>query len=283
MAMAIRVFKRDLCEIQGLMAPLGYYPGEIDGVWGQMSYDGIKACIRDATDLQRPLPIPDNTSPPVYIRPSVDYRTAVEIALSEAVIRTAYKDSGGIWTWSVGLTSNTGHDVTRYIDAPQSMQHCMDLYVWALKRYTKQVDEVFASRGYFPNQCEYAGALDFHWNTGAIKRATWIQLLMLGNKVDAEASLKTWIKSGGRTMQALIDRRARCADLIFRNKWSANGEITEYTRLTKNYTPVWSSATQVDVRAELLKAFGNSVELALDGPAQPYSVPEVLTLTTPAA
>jgi len=45
----------------------------------------------------------------------VDYDVAMEVASHEAIIRQAYKDSEGVWIWSVGLTSATGHVVERYI------------------------------------------------------------------------------------------------------------------------------------------------------------------------
>ena len=73
----------------------------------------------------------------------VDYSVALEVASHEAVIRQAYKDSVGIWTWSVGLTGATGHDVERYIDNPASLQHCLNIFVWALRNYAAQVNDAF--------------------------------------------------------------------------------------------------------------------------------------------
>ena len=51
----------------------------------------------------------------------ITYKTALEIASHEALIRQAYKDSVGVWTWSVGLTSATGHDVLRYKANPNPL------------------------------------------------------------------------------------------------------------------------------------------------------------------
>ena len=51
-----------------------------------------------------------------------------EIVSHEAIIREAYKDSKGIWTWSVGITSASGHGVERYKDSPQPLDKCLLAY-----------------------------------------------------------------------------------------------------------------------------------------------------------
>ena len=76
-----------------------------------------------------------NTNVPADAALVVDYDVAMEVASHEAIIRQAYEGSQGIWTWSVGLTSATGHVVERYIGKPQSLEHCLSVYVWALDNY----------------------------------------------------------------------------------------------------------------------------------------------------
>lgn len=265
-----RNFPADLKILQTFMRERSLYSGPIDGVWGDGSYGGLINAIKA-------VPLTSSPVVPIPTQPTINFRLASELIFHEAVIRQSYKDSGGVWTWSVGLTSATGHDVNRYIDLPQPMQRCMDIYVWALRNYTKQVDKVFAGVPLSPE--EYAGAVSFHWNTGAIRVARWVQYFIGDNMPAAEESFLTWNKSGGKVVKGLTDRRKREADLIWRGIWSSDGKTTEYTRLTSNHVPVWSSAIRVDVRNELLNAFGNSVELVLDSPAQPSAIPAVPTLT----
>lgn len=50
----------------------------------------------------------------------VDYDVALEIASHAAIVPQAYKGNVNVWTWSVGLTSATGHLVERHIDKPSS-------------------------------------------------------------------------------------------------------------------------------------------------------------------
>lgn len=201
----------------------------------------------------------------------VDYDVAMEIASHEAVIRQTYKDSVGVPTWSVGLTSATGHDVTRYWNEPQSMQKCMDIYVWALRNYAKGVLEAF--EGVKLTRPQFAAALSFHWNTGSIKKASWVKSYKAGKVTLAREQFMEWKKPA-----SIIGRRTKERDLFFDGKWSNNGTMTEYTKLTKNKTPVWSSAKKVNVETELHRAF-DIVMQPQTLPMYPEKVPDAPTLT----
>lgn len=179
----------------------------------------------------------------------VDYDIALEVASHEAIIRRAYRDSQNVWTWSVGLTNATGHNVERYIGKPQSLEHCLAVYVWALERYAQAVREAF--KGTLLTKAQFAAALSFHWNTGAIKRASWVQKYKAGDIAGAKAAFMAWSKP-----PEIIGRRTKERDLFFSGKWSNSGAMTEYTRLTATHTPVWSSAKRINVEKELGAAFG---------------------------
>lgn len=174
----------------------------------------------------------------------ITLRVALEVVCHEAIIRQAYKDSVGVWTWSAGLTSASGHDVTRYINNPQPMQKCLEVYVWALKRYADEVREAFKGREL--TEAQFAAALSFHWNTGAIKRASWVKSWLAGDVVGARKAFMAWRKPA-----EIIARREKERDLFFDGKWSNDGTVAEYTRLTSKHTPVWSSMVRRDVRGEL--------------------------------
>lgn len=187
----------------------------------------------------------------------VDYDVALEIASHEAVIRQAYKDSVGVWTWSVGLTNATGHNVERYIDNPQTLEHCLSVYAWALNNYAEAVRAEF--RGHDLAKEQFAGALSFHWNTGAIRSASWPDLWKDGRIGEARASFLSW-----RKPPEIVPRREKEAALFFDGVWSNDGTMTEYTRLTSRHTPVWGSARKINVERELRAAFG-----VADEPAEP--------------
>ena len=178
-------------------------------------------------------------------------KIALEVASHEAVIRQAYKDSVGVWTWSVGLTSASGHNVERYIDNPQSLDKCLEVFIWALERYADDVREVFGNIRL--SEAQFAAALSFHWNTGAIKRASWVDHWKAGNIERAKRAFMAWNKPS-----EIIGRRKKERDLFFDARWSNNGKMTEYTRLTSRHTPVWGSAVQRDVSATIERLLGGS-------------------------
>jgi hypothetical protein len=77
----------------------------------------------------------------------------------EAIIRQAYRDLEGVWTWSVGITSGPGHGVERYIGKPQPLSHCLAVYAWALNRYAEAGQAAF--NGYPLTKAQFTAALSF--------------------------------------------------------------------------------------------------------------------------
>ena len=175
-------------------------------------------------------------------------KVAAEICYHEGLVRQAYKDSVGIWTWSVGLTNATGHRVDRYIGKEQPLNHCMGIFLWALENYAEAVRAEFA--GFDLTEAQFAGALSFHWNTGAIRSASWPDMWKRGDMGAAKSSFLSW-----RKPIEILPRRTAEAALFFDGKWSGDGTMTEYARVTSSGSPDWSSATRIEVAhalAELL-------------------------------
>lgn len=183
---------------------------------------------------------------------SVDFDVAMEIACHEAVVRQAYKDSEGVWTWSVGLTSATGHQVERYIGKKQSMAHCMRIYAWALDNYAHEVRETF--KGFALTKAQFAAALSFHWNTGSIRRASWVKHFKAGDMVKAETAFLSWNKPA-----SIKGRRKAEANLLFRSVWSNDGTMAEYTQMRPNGSIVWKSRKTVNVSEELKAALAGEI------------------------
>lgn len=179
---------------------------------------------------------------------SVTERIALELIAHEAIVQEAYKDSVGVWTWGVGVTSASGHSVERYKDNPQTIQRCLEVYVWLLnEKYAPDVMKAFGDRKLTESQ--FGAALSFHWNTGAIGRATWVKSWLAGREDEARAKFMEWRKPA-----AIIERRQKECDLFFDGKWSATGFATVYPVRKPNYAPDWSGARKVDVRADLKEA-----------------------------
>ena len=186
---------------------------------------------------------------------NITYNTVLEFGVHEGLVRQAYKDVAGVWTWSMGLTDACGHLVERYKDKPQEISKCLEIFIWALEgNYARKVREVFS--GITLSEAQFAAALSFHWNTGAIGTATWVKEWKAGNIDGARAAILNWryatVKGKKQEIGALKDRRIAERDLFFDGKWLNDGStIIEYTKLKSDYTVDWHSGVRVDVSAIL--------------------------------
>lgn len=192
------------------------------------------------------------------INNKIDYQVALEVASHEAIVRQAYKDTKGIWTWSIGLTNASGHTVERYIGKPQTLQHCLAVYVWALEKYATDVRKAFTRP---LTQAQFAAALSFHYNTGAIGRATWVKSFNSGNSAAAKNEIMNY-----KSPKEIIPRRQKEQALFFEGKWSNKGTILEYQNVSKNYQPINPKA--INIEKELKAAFGFSDEKTQTKPVE---------------
>lgn len=194
-------------------------------------------------------------------------RIALEVVSHEAIVTQAYKDSVGVLTWGVGITDASGHKVGRYLGKPQTVQHCLDVFIWALKRYADDVIKAFAP--IVLNEHQLGGALSFHYNTGDIGRASWVKSFKAGDKTLARKQFMEWSKP-----KEIIPRRQKECDLFFDGKWSAGGKVLVIEKVTPKLAPDFKSGKSVDIRPDLEKIFyvetnentGGAVEDKSDNP-----------------
>lgn len=177
-------------------------------------------------------------------------RVALELASHEGLVRQAYKDSVGVWTWSIGITNASGHNVDRYIGKPQTLERCLEIYVWALEKYADDVRKVFKDKPL--NEHQFAAAVSFHYNTGGIARASWVKKWLAGDVAGARKDFMNWSKP-----KEIIPRRQKERDLFFDGKWSNNGTVTEYTRVKSNGQIDWSSAKRTNIKSEMERVFAH--------------------------
>lgn len=169
----------------------------------------------------------------------VTRKISKEIISHEAIVRQAYKDSKGIWTWGVGVTNASGHSVNRYIGNPQSLERVLEVYEWLLEtKYLPDVLEAFQGKELTEEQL--GAALSFHWNTGGIKGARWVELFNEGDLKGSKEAFMNWSKP-----PEIIPRREKERDLFFEGAWSAGDTVTEYTKITSKGQVVWSSGVQI--------------------------------------
>lgn len=202
----------------------------------------FKAAIDRALE-QVPAPV----IPPVS-HLSLTQRVAMEIIGHEAIVPEAYKDSKGVWTWGIGVTDGSGHKVSRYKDNPQPLDHVLRVYLWLLReKYIPGVVKAF--EGFVLTETQFAAALSFHYNTGAILTAQWVQRVKAGDRTGARRSIMDWKRPA-----EIIPRREKERDLFFDGKWSQDGKACLLGVRKPSYQPDWKSAKRIDVAAPLTAA-----------------------------
>lgn len=216
-------------------------PGLFDDPGNVLALDNLL----DAFDVPRPAPAWEVAKPACR---ELTVKALLEILEHEAIVREAYKDSVGVWTWGVGVTSKSGHKVDRYKDNPQSIERCIEIYVWLLRsKYLPEVLEAFGD--YKLAEHELAAALSFHWNTGAIGKAGWVRSVIAGNRVRAREQFLEW-----RIPASIVPRRKAERSLFFDERWTHDGLVLVYPVRKPSYTPAWGDADLIDVRDQVRQA-----------------------------
>lgn len=166
----------------------------------------------------------------------------------EGMVEEAYKDSVGVWTWAGGVTNASGHEVyPRYKDNPQSLERCLEVTIWLMReRYLPAVETAFG--GHDLNEAQIAAALSFHWNTGAISKANWVQEYRQGKPNSAKADIMQWSSKG-----MLTARRKREQALFFDGVWPKDLRCPIYPVAKPSYTPAFRRVVLVDLMPTLEK------------------------------
>lgn len=179
-------------------------------------------------------------------------RIVAAIAHEEGLVLEAYRDSVGVWTWGLGVTNSSGHLVyPRYLDKPSTIEKALEVAIWLLEnRYLPAVQRAFD--GLRLKEHEIAGALTFHWNTGAISRASWVKSYRVGDIDKARAQYMEY-----RKPPEIIERRTRDAALFFDAVWP-DLRVPIRAVAKPSYRPKWSGPQVIDVLPILEKIMGGS-------------------------
>jgi lysozyme len=143
-----------------------------------------------------------------------------QLIADEGEVLTAYRDVVGVWTIGVGLTAASG-----VVKPKAGMQitraESRALLAQALQRnYEPAVAKAMPAA----RQHEFDGGASFHFNTGAIGRASWVKAWKAGNGAGVRSGLMLWNKAGGKVVAGLTARRQREADLILDGRYAVDGK-----------------------------------------------------------
>ncbi len=226
------------------------FPSQADWLAFKAAIDRFAATLGAPAPIELPVPpaAPCEVEPVSHL--SLTRRVALEIISHEAIICEGYKDSVGVWTWGIGVTTRSGHAVERYRDNPQSIERVLEVFLWLLReKYIPSVVKAF--EGFVLTEAQFAAAVSFHYNTGAIGRASWVTKAKAGDMAGAARAFMEW-----KRPPEIIERRGKERDLFFKGIWSGDGRVTIYDVRKPSYAPSWKSARRVDVSADLDRLMG---------------------------
>ena len=140
----------------------------------------------------------------------------------EGVVPGPYLDSVGVWTFGIGHTAAAGAPIPSAMprgmpaDLDAALREVFTVFRRDLAKYEADVERAL---GRTPaEQHEFDAAVSFHFNTGAIGRAAWVDLWKRGQKADAARSmLANWRKPA-----EIIGRRTAESDLFLTGSYGTD-------------------------------------------------------------
>lgn len=170
-------------------------------------------------------------------------RMCLEVLYHEALVLRPYRDVGGVWTWGAGLTAASGVDPLAWQARSATVEDCLVAYVACLRR--RYFPEVLAVMGPGPEH-HLAAGLSFHWNTGAIARASWPAALPDAQR--AAGAMLDWCKPA-----CILGRRRAESRLLAEGRWAHGPRVKVFEGLTPEDTPDPETVIEVDVRPFLTR------------------------------
>ncbi|MDI7863216.1 lysozyme [Rhizobiaceae bacterium n13] len=162
----------------------------------------------------------------------------------EAIVLSRYRDTRGVWTIGVGHTKEAGGlDPESFADR-LSLPEAVELLRTDIARYESEVRDAVS----VPlQQHEFDALVSFHYNTGAIARATLTETLNAGNRVLAGEQFLNWLKPPA------IRRRREAEHALFLTGAYPAPLATLYPADGEGRV-LWAEGIQVDTRAILSMA-----------------------------
>lgn len=161
----------------------------------------------------------------------------------EGIVLSRYKDSVGVWTIGIGHTAAAGGLNPATFTRTLSMSEAFDLLRKDIVKYENDVERVVV----VPlKQHEFDALVSFHYNTGAIKKASFVKKLNAGDRAGAIKGIMDWRKPA-----EIIKRRTAERDLFKTGIYPA--PIATAYPATPSGKVLWDKGTRVNVR-DLLNA-----------------------------
>lgn len=184
------------------------------------------------------------------------------LALHEGIVPAPYKDSVGVWTYGIGHTLGAGYPdpskmqrgMPTNIDA--ALRDVFDLFRRDVAKYEAAVNRALKVK---VTQAQFDALVSFHYNTGAIGKASFVKKLNAGDAIGAAAGMMAWSKP------AEIIPRRKSEQKLFATGVYPTGQVTVW-KVDGNGRVIWKPVKRLNK---------DQVMALLDGPvAAPHAPAE---------
>jgi len=157
----------------------------------------------------------------------------------EGIVLSRYFDSVGVATIGVGHTKAAGGLNPETFTGKLTLAQVLDLLRDDIKKYEEGVNKAVKVA---LKQHEFDALVSFHFNTGAIAKATLTKSLNAGDKALAAKQFMNWV-----TPKEITERRMAERDLFLTGRYpKATGTVYP---ATPGGRVVWGQGKRVDLRA----------------------------------
>jgi lysozyme len=167
---------------------------------------------------------------------------AMELIGHEGIVLTRYLDSVGVWTLGLGHTRHAGPPDPETFLGTLTLKESFDLFERDVKRY---VDDVNRAVKVKVTQGQFDAMVSFHFNTGAIGRASFVRALNAGDVSKAAQGIMAWVKP-----VEVTSRRQKEQRLFLTGKYSNGGMANIYPASASGRVN-FGKPTRVDLRKAL--------------------------------
>ena len=164
------------------------------------------------------------------------------IALHEGIVPAPYFDSVGVLTYGIGHTLGAGYPdpskmargMPTNLDA--ALRDVFDLFRRDVAKYEAAVNRAVKVP---VTQAQFDALVSFHYNTGAIGRASLVKRLNAGDLAGAAAGFMAWKKP------AEIIARRKAEQAMFANGTYPTGQVTVW-QVSKAGKVIWKPARRLN-------------------------------------
>jgi lysozyme len=166
----------------------------------------------------------------------------MELIGHEAIVQTRYKDSAGVWTIGVGHTKAAGAPDPKTFLGEMSIADVIKLFRKDVVPYSNDVN---AAVKVPVSQTEFDALVSFHFNTGAIRRASLVKSLNNGNRQKAAAEFLNW-----KSPPEILKRRKKEQKLFAEGSYSNDGKAS-LVRANESGKVLWSTSRSIDISGSI--------------------------------